>query len=30
MKIKDDYNFENINESTFYLHKIIPNKNYQK
>ena len=24
MKIKDDYNFENINDSTFYLHKVIP------
>lgn len=24
MKIKNNYKFENINESTFYLHKVIP------
>ena len=24
MKIKDNYEFENINESNFYLHKLIP------
>ena len=24
MKVKDDYLFENINESIFYLHKLIP------